>query len=106
MIDRTALRQSLLRAVLPAACIALSGYFVYHALAGPTGIFAWQDYKAERGVLVEKTLAAQQTKDALRRQVAMLDPRRVDPDLADELVRRNLNVVRDDEIIVPLGDAQ
>lgn len=103
MVDRIALRQSLLRAALPVACIALSGYFVFHAVAGPTGFFAWQDYKSERGALIERAVASKQAKDALRRQVALLDPRRVDPDLADELVRKNLNVVRDDEIIVPLA---
>ncbi len=102
MVERTALRQSLLRAALPAACLGLSGYFLFHAVTGPTGFFAWQEYKVQHGALVDKAMASRQVKDALRRQVALLDPRRVDPDLADELVRRNLNVVRDDEVIVPL----
>jgi cell division protein FtsB len=32
----------------------------------------------------------------------LLDPRHVDPDLADELVRRNLDLVKPDEVVVPL----
>jgi len=106
MVDRSALRQSMMRAALPAACIALSAYFGFHAVSGPTGLFAFQDYKAEHSALEHKALQVQQTKEALRRQVALLDPRRVDPDLADELVRKNLNVLRDDEIILDLDQAK
>ncbi len=102
MVDRAALVQSVWRAALPAACIAASSYFGFHALVGPTGFFAWQDYKAERSELFQKAASVEQQKAALRRQVALLDPRRVDADLADELIRKNLNVLRDDEVMVAL----
>ena len=102
MVARTVLRQSILRAVLPAACIAASSYFAFHAVSGPTGLFAWQDYQAENSALTREALAVKQARDALRRQVASLDPDHVSPDLADELVRKNLNVLRDDEVIVSL----
>jgi len=39
----------------------------------------------------------------LAHRAALLDPRRVDPDLADELVRRDLGVARPDELVVPLN---
>jgi cell division protein FtsB len=42
----------------------------------------------------------------LQRRLVLLDPRHVDPDLADELVRRNLDLVKPDEVIVPLPQAQ
>ena len=106
MTDYSALRQSLMRAALPAVCIALSAYFGFHAVSGPTGLFAFQDYKAEHSALEHKALQVEQTRDALRRQVAMLDPRRVDPDLADELVRKNLGVLRDDELILDLDETR
>jgi len=32
----------------------------------------------------------------------LLDPRSADPDLADEMVRGQLGLVRPDEVIVPL----
>ena len=35
-------------------------------------------------------------------RVARLDPRHVDPDLADELIRKELNVGHPDEVVVPL----
>ncbi len=39
----------------------------------------------------------------LRHRSALLDPRKADPDIADELVRRDLGLVRPDEVIVPLN---
>ena len=34
--------------------------------------------------------------------LALLDPKKADPDMADELVRRDLGLIRADEVIVPL----
>lgn len=90
------------RAALPAVCILLIGYFVSHAIGGPTGALAWRDYKAQRNVLEMQAAAVAQQKAAIERQVKLLDPAGVDPDLADELVRQNLNVVKEDEVIVAL----
>ena len=38
----------------------------------------------------------------LRHRSTLLDPRKADPDLADEMVRDKLGLVRPDEVIVPL----
>jgi len=40
----------------------------------------------------------------LKHKSALLDPRRADPDLADEMVRKDLGLVRSDEVVVPLED--
>jgi cell division protein FtsB len=90
------------RAALPAICILLIGYFVSHAISGPTGVIAWKGYKAQRADLQQQAAASTEARAALERQVKLLDPAKVDPDLADELVRKNLNVVKPDEVIVPL----
>lgn len=104
MASRLALAGYLRRAALPAVCILLIGYFVSHAISGPTGVIAWKGYKTERAQLQQQADASAEAKAALDRQVKLLDPRKVDPDLADELVRRNLNVVKPDEVIVTLDD--
>ena len=90
------------RAALPAICILLIGYFVSHAVVGPTGALAWRDYTAQRAALEAQSAAMAEQKAAIARQVKLLDPHGVDPDLADELVRQNLNVVKPDEVIVSL----
>ena len=41
---------------------------------------------------------------ALKHRSALLDPRKADPDMADELVRKDLGLVRPDEVIVTLED--
>lgn len=102
MENRAILVGYLRRALLPAICILLIGYFVSHAISGPTGVLAWKDYKAERKLLETQAAASAESRAAIERQVKLLDPRKVDPDLADELVRKNLNVVKPDEVIVPL----
>ncbi|MEB3414860.1 septum formation initiator family protein [Alteriqipengyuania sp. WL0013] len=72
------------------------------ALAGPSGLLAWN----ENGALFEKRQAEIEeltaTRDELANRVALLDPRKADPDLTSELLRRNLNVVHPDEIVVEL----
>lgn len=93
-------------AALPAACIAVMAYFAFHAVSGNTGLLAWGEYKTERAAAEHEAAKVAAVKAALKRQVALLDPRHVDPDLADELVRRNLGVVRPDEVIIPLPDDQ
>jgi len=93
------------RAWLPAISVTVIGYFAFHAVAGNTGMIAWQGYKAERTTLERQANAVKSQRVALERQTALLDPRHVDPDLADELVRRNLGVVSPDEVIVDLPPA-
>jgi len=78
--------------------LAIAGY----AVLGPTGVLAWGDYQAQlelRGIELAKL---QTERDALKNRVELLDPKGVDPDLAGELLRKKLNVVHPDEIIVPL----
>lgn len=90
------------RAALPATCILLIGYFVSHAIVGPTGALAWREYKVQHRALDMRVAAVADKKAAIARQIKLLDPAGVDPDLADELVRQNLNVVKQDEVIVNL----
>jgi cell division protein FtsB len=69
-------------------------------LVGPSGLLAWSENNrllAERQKEL-KVLAAQ--RDELRNRVKLLDPRGVDPDMAGELLRSNLNVVHPDEVLI------
>jgi cell division protein FtsB len=94
--------QLIRRAAMPALALIVVGTFAGHAIAGPNGILAWGGYhRALKERQVE--LAQLETERAqLRHHSALLDPRKADPDMADELVRKNLGLVRPDEVIVPL----
>lgn len=90
------------RAALPAICVLLLIYFGSHALVGQAGVFALDDIRRERAELASQHEELQAQKEALLRQISLLNPEGVDPDYADELVRRELGVVRPDEVVVPL----
>jgi cell division protein FtsB len=92
------------RAALPALAIAIIGTFAGHAVAGPNGLLALGGYHRdlqERRVELAKLEAE---RDRLKHRSALLDPKKADPDIADELVRRDLGLIRPDEVIVPLED--
>ncbi|MFS0736264.1 septum formation initiator family protein [Sphingomonas sp. 1P06PA] len=94
-------RRLLVSAAIPAVGLLLLAYFVGSAVIGPNGVMAFGDYrrlKEQRAVELQQVQADQQK---LHARLALLDPRRgVDPDLADELVRRRTDQVREDEVIV------
>ena len=102
MAVKLTLQQMMVRSALPAACVVVGSYFAFHAVSGPTGYAAWRDYEVQRSVLQAAVQTSEEQQDALQRRLVLLDPRHVDPDLADELVRRNLDLVKPDEVIVPL----
>ncbi len=73
-----------------------------YALLGPTGILAWADYKSAITLRQQELITLEQERDALKNRVKLLEKDNVDPDLAGELMRRDLNVVAPDEVIIPL----
>ncbi|HEY6048323.1 MAG TPA: septum formation initiator family protein [Sphingomicrobium sp.] len=90
------------RSAAPALALIIVGTFAGHAIAGPNGILAWGGYhralkerQAELGKL-------EQERAQLKHRSQLLDPNKADPDMADELVRKDLGLVRPDEVIVPL----
>jgi len=88
---------------MPALAVIVVGTFAGHAIAGPNGILAWGSY--HRALLQRQAELAEIERDhaALKHRSDLLDPRKADPDMADELVRKDLGLVRPDEVIVPLN---
>ena len=87
---------------MPALAVIVVGTFAGHAVAGPNGLLAWGGYHRALNERKAELAALQQEKAQLRHHSTLLDPRKADPDMADELVRRDLGLVRPDEVIVPL----
>ena len=102
---RTRTIGELLRATAgPALALLVIGFFGGYALVGPNGVFAWGDYRRalERKQVELARLDAQ--KRVIENRVALLDPRKANPDLADELIRKRLGYSHPDEIIIPMDD--
>ena len=96
------LRPMLRRAAGPALAIALMVFFGAYAVLGPNGALAYGDYKRQLAKRERDYAVLDARREVLRNRVALLDPRHANPDLVDELVRRDLNVAHPDEVIVPL----
>lgn len=82
------------------ALLLLTGF----AVAGPTGVLAWSENATALVTREAQVTQLTQKRDALRNRVMLLDPEAADPDLASELVREQLGVMREDELVITLGD--
>lgn len=69
-------------------------------VAGPSGLLAWQENHRLLAQRQQEIRALALRRDEMRNRVNLLDPRHADPDLASELLRRNLNVAHPDEMIM------
>src|SRR5688500_16343714 len=90
------------RAALPALAFLVVGTFAGHAIAGPNGLLAWGGYHRDLEVRKAELAKLEADRQQLRHRSALLDPRKADPDLAEEMVRDRLGLVRNDEVIIPL----
>ena len=102
MINRPPLapsRRDLLGLGLAGAMLALiAGWLLF----GSTGLFAWNDYNRSLNARRAELASLQAELQALENRQRLLDPRHADPDLVDELLRRDLNLLHPDDIVVPL----
>ena len=90
------------RAALPALALVVVGTFAGHAIAGPNGLLAWGGYHRDLQERRIELASLEAERDRLRHRSALLNPKKADPDLADEMVRKDLGLVRPDEVILPL----
>jgi cell division protein FtsB len=91
------------RSAAPALALIVVGTFAGHAIAGPNGILAWGGYHRALEQRQAELAQLKQQRAELKHRAQLLDPNKADPDMADELVRKELGLVRPDEVIVPLN---
>jgi cell division protein FtsB len=86
------------RAVAVSLVCIMGGY----ALFGANGVLAWSDYSQRLDERQQKLVDLKKEEAALLNRVQLLNPNRANPDLVDELVRRDLGLAESDEVIIPL----
>ena len=84
----------------PVLGLALTGYFAYHLVEGDRGLRAWLRVTQELRLAKESLSLAVSERAALDHRVADLRANHVDRDLLDSQVRRTLDVVSPDEIVI------
>ena len=90
------------RAALPALGLTIVAFFGAYAVLGPNGLIAFGDYERQLAKRERDYAVLDRQRAVLRNRVALLDPDHANPDMVDEMVRRQLNVAHPDEVIVPL----
>ncbi len=90
------------RSALPALALIVVGNFAGYAIAGSNGLLAWGGYHRALQDRQAELAALDQQRAQLEHHSRLLDPDKADPDMADELVRKDLGLVRPDEVIIPL----
>jgi cell division protein FtsB len=92
------------RAALPALALLIIANFLGYAIVGSNGILSWGDYRRQKQEKQVELASLNGERARLAHRAQLLDPRRADPDLAEELVRKNLGLVRPDEVVIPVQD--
>jgi cell division protein FtsB len=72
------------------------------AVVGPSGLLAWGDNLRLLDQRRAEIAKLSHQRDELKLQVDLLDPNHADPDQSGELIRKNLNVVHPDEVVLVL----
>ncbi len=80
-------------------CLLIMGAWV---LFGPSGLLAWSENSRLLSERHKELALLIEERDALKNRVALLDPRQVDPDMALQLLKSNLNVVHPDEVVLTI----
>jgi cell division protein FtsB len=92
------------RAALPAIAFLIIANFLGYAIVGTNGILSWGDYRRVKNERAVQLAQLEAEKSRLTHRAQLLDPRRADPDLAEEMVRTELGLVRPDEVIINIDD--
>jgi len=99
---QTTFRNVFRRAALPALALGIMTFFGIYAVVGSNGALAYGDYQRMLSRQQVHLAQLKQHQAEVANRVRLLDPSKVDPDIADELTRKQLNVVNPNEIVVPL----
>ena len=100
MIVLREMRRRMKSWVAPVFGIAALFYFAYHLVEGDRGLRAWVRVAQDLRIAKENLATTSAERAELEHRVAHLRPDKLDPDLLDSQVRKNLDVVAPDEIVI------
>ena len=94
------IRKRLKQSVAPTVCIALAAYFAYHAFQGDRGVLAMNRLNKEIELAKLELAKSEQKRNRLENKVSLVRPDGIDPDLLEELVRRQLGMIHPDDLVI------
>lgn len=85
-------------------CLALLGYFAWHAWKGPRGYPYLDELTARTEALADELQQASSARVKLESRVALLRPESIDPDFLDQLAREVLDMRAANELVVHFSE--
>lgn len=98
------IKRRLSQALAPTLAIALMGYFIYHAIQGDRGIFAWLQLTQQLDVAKTELADLKTARQQLEERVNGLRPESINRDLLEQQVRQFLGYSHPDEMVVILDE--
>jgi len=90
--------------IVPSFCVALIGYFSWHAVYGEYGAFKLTRLDERLAIRTAELDVVKSERHKLERRVQLMQPGRVDPDMLDEQSRATLGYAQPDELTIYLND--
>jgi cell division protein FtsB len=106
MITRQHKKSPLARWWMPLLTAGFLAYFGFHAFSGSFGIWAMDRLNADAARLTVERDNLRAEREQLEKRVATVRPGSLDADVVDMEARTALNMMRPDEVVIPLGAAQ
>ncbi len=100
MAIRSRKRSSLSRFIAPVATLIILGYFGFHAFNGQYGIRANIAMQKRIDRLEQRLADRTAFRNKLESRVALLREGTLEKDMVDEHVRKQLNMMREDEVVL------
>ena len=86
--------------IFPLLACGAGGYFAYHLEIGDHGLEARAGLERRKQVLEGELAGLKEVRQRLERDVALLRPESLDPDMLDERARAILNLAHQDDLIM------
>ena len=86
--------------IFPLLACAAGGYLGYNLQTGEHGLKARADLERRQEVLAGELAGLKEVKNRLERDVALLRPESLDPDMLDERARAILNLAHPDDLVM------
>ena len=96
------IRSRFRQAIFPILGSVLVAYFSYHMVQGNHGLIAYMNLQAKVEQAEARYAEVHAERTGLERQVALLRPDNLDPDMLEERARTMLDFVHPDEIVILL----
>ena len=86
--------------LFPLLACGVGGYFAYHLQTGDHGLEARGVLEKRKAVLAGELAGLKEVRKRLDRDVALLRPESLDPDMLDERARAILNLAHPDDLVM------